>query len=128
MDNQNAWKTKSGFDILNKKDNYNQHPKKPHPSKQDELLIPYQWQKEVTDQLLEKKEYRPEDDGKPGFIQKVKGVTTFSDNKFFKTVFVSGDDMVAEENALKQAELEDWNSKVIVADKHFAVNTKPMGS
>lgn len=31
------------------------------------------------------------------FIPKVKGVNTFSDPKFFKTVFVSGDDMVAEE-------------------------------
>jgi len=45
--------------------------------------------------------YKPEDDGKPDFIQKVKGVTTFSDGKFFKTVFVSGDDMVAEENAIR---------------------------
>jgi hypothetical protein len=31
----------------------------------------------------------------------IKGVTTFSDGKFFKTVFVSGDDMVAEELAIK---------------------------
>ena len=33
MDNQNGWKTKSGFDILNKKENYNLHPKKPPQSK-----------------------------------------------------------------------------------------------
>jgi hypothetical protein len=38
---------------------------------------------------------------RPEFIPKVKGVQTFSDPKFFKTVFVSGDDMVAEEMALK---------------------------
>ena len=78
--------------------------------------------------MLEKKEYRPEEEGKQDFQRKVKGVTTFSDAKFFKTVFVSGDDMVAEENAIKQKELEDWNAKVIVANKHFAVNTKPMAS
>ena len=58
---------------------------------------------------MEKKDYRPEDDGKPGFVQKIKGVTTFSDNKFFKTVFVSGDDMVAEEKEMKQKEQEEWN-------------------
>lgn len=36
-------------------------------------------------------------------------MTTFSDGKFFKTVFVSGDDMVAEEQAIKQKELDEWN-------------------
>lgn len=77
-----------------------------------------------TRNQLADKGYRPEDDGKADFIKKVKGVSTFSDAKFFKTVFVSGDDMVAEENALKQKELEDWEKKVVVANKHFAVNTK----
>ncbi len=44
QENIDGWKTKSGFDILNKKENYNLHPKKPHPSKQDELAtIPYHW-------------------------------------------------------------------------------------
>lgn len=33
--------------------------------------------------------------------------------------------MVAEENAIKQKEIEDWNKKVVVANKHFFVNTKP---
>jgi len=41
-------------------------------------MIPYNWQKELTEQLLEKKDYRPEEDGKPDFIHKVKGVNTFS--------------------------------------------------
>lgn len=49
MDNQNSWKTKQGFDILNKKENQNAHPKRPPPSKQDELMIPYNWQKELTE-------------------------------------------------------------------------------
>jgi len=65
---------------------------------------------------------------RPEFIPKVKGVQTFSDPKFFKTVFVSGDDMVAEENAIRQKEIEDWNKKVIVSNTHFSVNTKPQES
>lgn len=77
---------------------------------------------------MEKKDYRPEEDDKPQFINKVKGVNTFSENKFFKTVFVTGDDMVAEEEAIKQRELEEWNAKIVVASKHFGVNTKPMCS
>jgi len=40
--------------------------------------------------------YRPEDDGKPDFVKKVKGVTTFSNRAFFNTVFISGDDMMVE--------------------------------
>ena len=58
----------------------------------------------------------------------VKGVTTFSDNNFFKTVFVSGDDMVAEEKALKAKEHADWEKRIIVESKNFAVNTKPLHS
>lgn len=68
QDNQNGWKTKSGFDILNKKENYNLHPKKPPQSKQDELTIPYHWQAAQTEDMLAKKDYRPEDDGKANFI------------------------------------------------------------
>jgi hypothetical protein len=39
--NESKWKTKSGFDTLNKKENFNVHPKKPPQSKCDELMIPY---------------------------------------------------------------------------------------
>merc|ERR1712110_664917 len=62
------------------------------------------------------------------FISKVKNVETFSDPKFFNTVFVTGDDMVAEEKAMKQREIDEWNKKIVVANKHFFVNTKPQGS
>lgn len=55
-------------------------------------------------------------------------MTTFSEGKFFNTVFVSGDDMVAEEMAIKQKEQEEWNAKVVVANKHFSVNTKVLES
>ena len=46
--------------------------------------------------MLAKKVYRPQDDGKPDFAGKVKGVETFSQKDFFKTVFAGGDDVVAE--------------------------------
>ena len=54
----------------------------------------YHEQKERSEQMLTKKIYRPEHDGKVDFYGKVKGVDTFSDKDFFKTVFISGDDMV----------------------------------
>ena len=105
---------------MNKKDNYNLHPKKPHPSKQDELAtVHYHWQAQITKERLTDKAYNPADDGKPNFQQKVKGVTTFSEGAFFNTVFVSGDDMVAEEQAIKKRQIEEWNSKVVVDNKHF---------
>ena len=73
--------------------------------------------------MLTKKAYRPEDDGKVDFCSKVKGVETFSHKDFFQTVFISGDDMVAEMQAMKKKEIEDWQKKVVVANTNFAVNT-----
>ncbi len=55
-------------------------------------------------------------------------MTTFSDAAFFNTVFVSGDDMVAEEQAIKKREIEVWNSKVVVENKHFQVSSKVLES
>ena len=107
---------------------FNEHPKKPHPSKADELLVPYHLQKEDTRIKLKDNTYRPEDDGKPDFIGKVKGVTTFSDKEYFNTVFISGDDMDAEIKALKQKEIDDFNAKVVVDSKTFKVNTKVLES
>ncbi len=77
-------------------DSFNDHPKKPHPSKADELLVPYHLQMEDTLHKLQDNKYRPEDEGKPDFVKKVKGVITFSNRAFFNTVFSSGDDMMAE--------------------------------
>jgi len=42
---------------------------------------------------MQKKVYRPEEQGKPDFVKKVKGVETFSSKDFFKTVFAGGDDV-----------------------------------
>jgi hypothetical protein len=50
QENEAGWKTKTGFDILNKKENYNLHPKKPPQPKIDELTnIPYHWQQAETE-------------------------------------------------------------------------------
>ena len=68
QDNQAGWKTKTGFDILDKKKNFNEHPKKPHLSKAEELLIPYHIQMNESLSKLQKKIYRPEEEGKPDFV------------------------------------------------------------
>ena len=127
MQNEAGWKTKTGFDILNKKENYNEHPKKPPQSVVDSLTnMPHHIQAMETRLGLAAQGRNYVSDGtRADFIPKVKGVQTFSDAKFFNTVFVSGDDMVAEELAIKQKELDDWNKKVVVGNKHFFVNTKP---
>lgn len=62
----------------------------------DDLLIPYVSQKADQKRQLQDAQYRPEDDGKPDFYSKVKNTKTFSDASYFKTVFISGDDMVKE--------------------------------
>lgn len=36
--------------------------------------------------------------------------------------------MVAEEQALKRSEMDVWNRKLVVDNKHFRVNTKPVES
>ena len=130
LDNEKGWKTKNGFDILNKKEFYNEHPKRPPQSIIDDLTtMPYHIQKmEAKQKLTDPGHIYIDQADRPEFIPKVKGVQTFSDPKFFKTVFVSGDDMVAEENAIRQKEIDDWNKKVVVANKHFFVNTKPSES
>jgi hypothetical protein len=39
-------------------------------------------------------------------------------------VFISGDDMVKELAEQKQKEIDDFNKKVVVANKNFMVNTR----
>ena len=72
--------------------------------------------------------YNPAEHGKPDFYSKVKNVQTFSDPSYFKTVFISGDDMVKEMAELKQKEIDDFNKKVVVENKHFHVNTRVAAS
>ena len=49
---------------------------------------------------------------------------TFSQPGYFKTVFISGEDMVKEMQEQKQKEIDDFNKKVVVENKHFFVNTR----
>jgi len=69
-------------------------------------------------------QYVPGQNGKPDFQSKIKSQgPTFSDKDYFKTVFISGDDMVKEIAEQKQKEIDDFNKKVVVANQHFYVNT-----
>lgn len=69
-------------------------------------------------------QFVPGENGKPDFQSKVKAPgETFSTKDYFKTVFISGDDMVKEEQEMKQKEIEAFNQKVVVDNKHFKVNT-----
>ena len=72
--------------------------------------------------------YRPADYGKDDFYSKVKNKQTFSDPSYFKTVFISGDDMVKEMAMQKQKEIDDFEKKVVVDNKHFSVNTRVLAS
>ena len=70
-------------------------------------------------------QYVPGESGKPDFQSKIRSQgPTFSDADYFKTVFISGDDMVKEMAAQKQKEIDDFNKKVVVASQHFQVNTR----
>jgi len=41
QDSVAKWKSKNGFDLLNKRENWNEHPKAPTLSERKELKIPY---------------------------------------------------------------------------------------
>ncbi len=43
-------------------------------------------------------------------------------------MFKSDDDVVLEEKALRQKEIDEWNSKIVVNNKNFKVNTKVLKS
>lgn len=100
--NEAAWKTKKGFDNVMKRQNWNEHSKKPPQSVLEGLQIPYHLQAQQTKQQLKGFQYNPEAEGKPDFKNKIRSQgPTFSNKEYFNTVFISGDDMVAEEAAMK---------------------------
>jgi hypothetical protein len=72
----------------------------------------------------EKAKFNPEESGKPNFFMNFRCPPTFSEGAFFKTVFISGDNMVRELQEAKQREIEAWNKKVVVDSTHFTVNTR----
>ena len=47
-ENERGWKTRSGFDNVMKRQNWNEHPKKPAQSTIDGLKIPHHLQAEET--------------------------------------------------------------------------------
>lgn len=125
-DSEARWKTKSGFDNLIRNTNFAAHPKKPPQSIIDDLQIPYVEQlKDKMATLKSRPPFVPEENGgKQDFFMNFRCPPTFAERSFFKTVFISGDDMVRELQETKQKEIEDWNKKVVVESTHFAVNTK----
>ena len=103
--NEGRWKTRNGFDNLDKKTNLNAHHKKPHQSVLDDLQFSYAQQRQEQQHVIKGSCYRPQDDGKVDFYGKVNAAhATFAHPNTFKTVFISGDDMVAEEAKDKQKE------------------------
>ena len=81
-----------------KRENWNEHPKKPHSSVVKDLKSPHHIQVAETKAQLKGFQYVPGANGKPDFQSKVKAQgATFSKKDYFKTVFISGDDMVKEE-------------------------------
>jgi|TARA_B110000285_G_C15121203_1_gene617253 hypothetical protein len=103
-----------------KRENWNEHPKRPDQAGIENLRIPHHEQAWETKMKLKGFQYVPGQNGKPEFQAKVKAQrATFSERGYFNTVFISGDDMVKEEAEQKQKEIDDWNKKVVVANNHF---------
>ena len=96
-DSEARWKTKNGFDNLIKNQSYAAHPKKPPQSVLDDLQIPYVEQlKDKLSTMKGRAPFVPEEAGKPDFFTNFRCPQTFAEREFFKTVFISGDDMVKE--------------------------------
>ena len=103
-----------------KRENWNEHPKKPDQSTIDNLKIPHYLQALETKKRMQGFAFVPGENGKPDFQAKVKSQRpTFSKKEYFNTVFISGDDMVKEEAEMRQKEIDDFNKKVVVANQHF---------
>jgi hypothetical protein len=80
-----------------KRENWNEHPKRPDIATVENLKIPHHKQQVETKKLLKGNHFVPGINGKPDFYAKVKAQRpTFSKRDYFKTVFISGDDMVKE--------------------------------
>ena len=88
-----------------KTENWNEHPKKPAQSTIDDLKIPYvQAMRESKAKLGGERCGPIKGGGQPDFASKVKGTKDFSDPSFFKTVFISGEGIDAEEALVRKQE------------------------
>lgn len=97
-DNEAKWVTKTGFENVVKRGNWNEHPKKPDPATLDDLLVPH------VEQMKDKMSIMKERGGaKMGFIGDQnfnKNFTcpqTFSQQDYFKTVHLGGDDVILQQ-------------------------------
>ena len=72
LDSESCWMTKRGFDQIGKRQNWNEHPKKPDQATVDNLRYPHIYQQKYTQETLKGTQYRPQDEGKPVFMSKVK--------------------------------------------------------
>jgi hypothetical protein len=79
---EKKWKTPVGFDVRNKRTNWNEHPKKPDQTVIDDLQ--YSWIKNLTDNKKLKKslEFAPSAE-KQQFVNICKVENYFSDAEFF---------------------------------------------
>ena len=66
-ENEKRWKTKNGFDNVMKRENWNEHPKKPDQSTIDNLKIPHYIQMQETKNKLKGYQFVPSEHGKPDF-------------------------------------------------------------
>jgi predicted secreted protein len=121
--NMARWKSKNGFDVLNKRENWNEHPKSPPQSKKDEFLTPYHVQKAEEKAKLKSHTYDPREHNGLDFHSHVKSPTTFSEKEFFNSVFVSGGDAEKEAEDYRKNEQNLFSKKVVVDSLQFKVNT-----
>lgn len=126
--NESKWKTKQGFQNVTRKSKaeYSLHPKKPPQDVLDDLKDPFYEQKARKEAAIKSLQRDLiADPNKPEFNLNIHSVGTFSNKEYFNTVFLGGDDVIAEMEEAKRAEHDKWRSKLVVENPHFKVNTRP---
>ena len=121
--NQKKWQTPGGFDVLNKRENWNLHPKAPNESEKAVLLEPYHVMKKEEQDRKKVFAYDPAEHGGLDFRSPNKKYPPFSSPDYFKSVFVAGGDAEKEYEDYLKAEKDKWEEKVVVDSKNFKVNT-----
>jgi len=66
-ENEARWKTKSGFDNVMKRENWNEHPKRPAQSTIEDLKDPIYLQKLRTKEKMQGFQFVIGENGKPDF-------------------------------------------------------------
>jgi len=118
---QKMWKTPEGFQTIlkkNKKD-YIIHPKKPHPSKIDELTS-YPWHQDKLEQTkkLTNSRGEPIRNG-PDFRTQIGKIDVFSSPELVEAEKITAVEKERQLKEAKKAAEEEWKSKVIVDNAYF---------